>query len=478
MTIQEKYLKHIKGEISKEKFLYETRRDPNLTQFVTNMTSYNDAISILRNRGIITEATKKVEALTLDTANPYEVRKGIDIELELCYKPSIRIEGAELIKVQNKVLKNLAKDPNFYSKTYGGIKPTSKPDLASDVPFGSKSKRSDVPILVKNNNFKETRKGNISTVVEKDVKSNVKDTLGNKEKAKQKNPKGVKLMSIIPSKQKGVKVMALPGKEKKIKLHEESSKLKSIVRKIASSFQDGRSTTLNQNITLEENIPASTSNMIPFANVRPGMTAVDDSGERFKILAMGNYAAVRRYDSSGVFNKFLSSDPTGIDATQLVGLIDQDGNTFVRVYGTGGVYVFKGGAQEAIVVKPNSPEADPNNLKKYTDKGLDIKLDTSTNMHENYLGEEFEDEIQKKQVPHDEIEQAEAKAAILVTLTKANLKNVVKETKIVKDHIWVRIGVGHGYLDAEQLKALAGDSKFAGLNPISNTDISLIFKKS
>jgi hypothetical protein len=446
MTIQEKYLKHIKGEISKEKFLYETRRDPNLTQFVTNMTSYNDAISILRNRGIITEAAKKVEALTLDTANPYEVRKGIDIELELCYKPSIRIEGEELIKVQNKVLKNLAKDPNYYTKTYAGIKPTTKPDLASDAHLGSKSKRSDVPIQVKNDNFKETRKGNISTVVEKDVKSNVQDTLGNKERAKQKNPKGVKLMSIILSKQKGVKVMALPGKEKKIKLH--------------------------------ENIPASTSSMLPFANVRPGMTAVDDSGERFKILAMGNYNNVKRYDSSGTFNKFLSSDPTGIDATQLVGLIDQDGNTFVRVYGTGGVYVFKGGgAQEAIVVKPNTPEADPNNLKKYTDKGLDIKLDNN-NMHESYLGEDFEDEIEKKQVPHDEIEQAEAKAAILVTLTKANLKNVVKETKVVKDHIWVRIGVGHGYLDSEQLKALASDSKFAGLNPISNTDITLIFKKS
>src|SRR6201999_4301228 len=88
------------------------------------------------------------------------------------------------------------------------------------------------------------------------------------------------------------------------------------------------------------NIPSSNTDILPFADVKPGMSAIDDSGEKFKILAMGNYNEVRRYDTSKVFDKFLSSDPTGIDATQLVGLIDQDGNTFVRVYGTGGVYVY------------------------------------------------------------------------------------------------------------------------------------------
>jgi hypothetical protein len=54
MRTIELYRKHKAGEVSREKFLYEVRRDNNLP-WVTNVTSYDDAVKILKNKGIISE---------------------------------------------------------------------------------------------------------------------------------------------------------------------------------------------------------------------------------------------------------------------------------------------------------------------------------------------------------------------------------------------------------------------------------------
>ena len=101
MTTIDLYRKHKAGEISREKFLYEVRRDNNLP-FITNLTSYDDAVKILKNRGIVTEVdTKEAKAdeavkaevkpkkvtqpklkeLHIDQANPYEYRHGLAHEL-------------------------------------------------------------------------------------------------------------------------------------------------------------------------------------------------------------------------------------------------------------------------------------------------------------------------------------------------------------------------------------------------------------
>lgn len=363
-TTQEKYNEFLAGSITREKLLYELRRDSNLTQFMSNLMSFDDSIKALKNRGILTETKKKVTTLTLDTANPYEVKKGLDYELGLCYtaSPAIPIPMDEVLKAQTKVLKNLAKDPNYYTKQLAGVKPDG--DLAVDADFGGKTKRSDVSVPVKKNNFKETRKGNISKTVSKDVKTNVKDTLGTKERAKnKKGKKGVNHMTMNPKKAKGVQIMKIPGKAKKVKLREaielaqnllDKKKISSIREselrdQIKGLFQKDRPTGLNVNVALEnieENIPASTSDVVPFANLKPGMTVSDDSGKNYNILALGNYTDLKRYDPNGIFNKFLSSDPTGIDATQLVAVKDPEGTTSVRVYGTGGVYAYS--QQEGI----------------------------------------------------------------------------------------------------------------------------------
>ena len=55
MTTIDLYKKHKAGEISREKFLYEVRRDAKLP-WIINITSYDDAVKILKNKGIIRES--------------------------------------------------------------------------------------------------------------------------------------------------------------------------------------------------------------------------------------------------------------------------------------------------------------------------------------------------------------------------------------------------------------------------------------
>lgn len=81
MTTVDLYKKHKNGEVSREKFLYEVRRDARLP-FITNLTSYSDAVQILKNKGIIKEESYPEEkpynqgvaankARKSHTANPY-----------------------------------------------------------------------------------------------------------------------------------------------------------------------------------------------------------------------------------------------------------------------------------------------------------------------------------------------------------------------------------------------------------------------
>lgn len=55
MTVANLFAKHKAGEVSKEKFLYEVRRDAQLP-YISNLTSYDDAIKILKQKGVIKEA--------------------------------------------------------------------------------------------------------------------------------------------------------------------------------------------------------------------------------------------------------------------------------------------------------------------------------------------------------------------------------------------------------------------------------------
>jgi hypothetical protein len=54
MTIAKLYENHKNGKVSKQSFLNEARKDANLP-WVNNLTSYEDAVKILKNKGIISE---------------------------------------------------------------------------------------------------------------------------------------------------------------------------------------------------------------------------------------------------------------------------------------------------------------------------------------------------------------------------------------------------------------------------------------
>lgn len=54
MTIAKLYENHKNGKVSKQTFLYEARKDDNLP-WINNLTSYEDAVKILKNKGVISE---------------------------------------------------------------------------------------------------------------------------------------------------------------------------------------------------------------------------------------------------------------------------------------------------------------------------------------------------------------------------------------------------------------------------------------
>lgn len=509
-TVQKLYQQLVEGVVTRSKFLYEVRRDENLKQFITNLTSFDDSIRILKNRGIITEAKKEVTQLTLDTANPYEYDRGLQCELGTAYQSTPQYITVEAFQsAQNKVLTNLAKDPNYYTKKIAGMKVTKSPDLASDAERGEKSSRADVYQPVKGGSM--TDKKNATTAGKKD-KANVKDTLGAKEKAKSKTA-GVKIDGKNPKPQKKIKLKEVFNDKfekvydevlNKMNGSEDTFALKQLVKTTCKKYGvDERefeirfpSKAFIQNngmiapVHTNENIPGSNTSVLPFGTVQPGMKATDDSGAMFKILAKGKYQDLKRYDSTKTFDKFLSSDPSGIDANEVVAIIDGDGRTSVRAYGVGGIYVFGNNQAEAVVVKPNTPEADPNQLKKYTDKGMDIKLDPNmkemklSNIAKRIIREQdadFEAAIHNKEIPISPQEMAEAKALVLPIITKANLQTKVdldRDIALKSGNIWVKVTLGQGLLTKEMQKALTSEGNYLGANPVNNTTITLVFSKA
>ena len=77
-----------------------------------NEVEYNDSVYGVK-RTTLTEGKKKkeVKELSIDVANPYEYRMGLQYELEQMDDYS----NESLEKAKSIVLKNLAKDVNFYT---------------------------------------------------------------------------------------------------------------------------------------------------------------------------------------------------------------------------------------------------------------------------------------------------------------------------------------------------------------------------
>ena len=130
MTVQNLYTKYLNGEITKQKFLYEVRRDQNLTMISPN-NSFDDVVKILKNKSIISEKAHKestgkqeveIIAKTIDMVNPYQYSKGMEYELGIMDIPATSGDLSEenIAKAQKKVLANLTKNPSYYSEKICG----------------------------------------------------------------------------------------------------------------------------------------------------------------------------------------------------------------------------------------------------------------------------------------------------------------------------------------------------------------------
>jgi hypothetical protein len=150
-----------------------------------NEVNYTDAVYGVNRKTTLTEA-KKEKTLHIDVANPYEFRHGLQYELDQMDDYS----DEALDKAKVKVLKNLAKDANFYF------------DLLNQQPTGFKFKETETNAP----GMQANADGTLKKGAGKLEKANVKDSLSKSEAAKGK-PKGVKELT-----DKGVE-----GKEKVVK---------------------------------------------------------------------------------------------------------------------------------------------------------------------------------------------------------------------------------------------------------------------
>lgn len=149
-TLQEKYNAIQEGKFSKEHFLAEARMQQ--PQLITRFNGYDDAVQILKNRGMIVEAKVEEAKLTKKSLTdyrykptndmdkyPYEqILRGIRVELE-----ALKVLGTptaeEYSKALAKVSKNLEKDSIYYTNQVAGVNP--KVDLHDKmVPFTDKAK--------------------------------------------------------------------------------------------------------------------------------------------------------------------------------------------------------------------------------------------------------------------------------------------------------------------------------------------------
>jgi len=176
MTILELYKKHKSGTVSRDKFLYEVRKDNNLP-WVTNMTSYEDAVQILKNKGIIREMDANVPVdPAVDLVNPYFLKRGVQSILA----KEKELTNDSYVNALNKAAKNLISDPNFYDvDMFANADEVEKADVKLQME----------PVKKDNFNNKDREMKKIKG--HNDAKANTKVTTKENKKGK---PKGVEIM--------------------------------------------------------------------------------------------------------------------------------------------------------------------------------------------------------------------------------------------------------------------------------------------
>lgn len=123
-TLQEKYTALLEGEYSKAEFVRDARKE--FSSIITKFNSAEDAIQILKNKGVLTEeATEGSESIYPNwkpeyqqepafNASLYQTDLGIRVELA-----EMGVEGIptqdEYFEAREKAIKNLSKNIYFYT---------------------------------------------------------------------------------------------------------------------------------------------------------------------------------------------------------------------------------------------------------------------------------------------------------------------------------------------------------------------------
>lgn len=117
MTIANTYKAVCEGEISKGEFLRQTRQ--NFPGYINQFTSYDDAINILKRRGILSEEV--IYQCQGDRFPLESIDRGIRYELEQMGIYDVRDVGkGDYKEAKKKAIENLCKDPLYYINILAG----------------------------------------------------------------------------------------------------------------------------------------------------------------------------------------------------------------------------------------------------------------------------------------------------------------------------------------------------------------------
>lgn len=165
-NITKAYKQLQEGTMSKSNFVRQARMQ--FPQYISPVSSYQDIVSILKSKRILTEAQKLTTDQIIDRLSPYAFKKGMAIELEKEKKQ----DKETYEKVREKVAKKLQNNPKAYDEV---DRKTEKQNDALQMKD------------VKKDNFVD--KPNQMKSLKKDEKANVK---ASKKENKKGKPKGVK----------------------------------------------------------------------------------------------------------------------------------------------------------------------------------------------------------------------------------------------------------------------------------------------
>lgn len=162
-SIFDQYKALNEGKLGQAQFLRNVKMA--LPKFISNTTSFSDAVKILKNKGIITEAkaTPMEYGMPNDWCNPQEYNLGMRYELD---------KGTDEEKADKIVCKNLKDNAAYYSQLHlaGYDESAMKVD---------RKKRTDLPVEVKGDNFVDAANGVKKVKMDKLTEDELKVLVGN-----------------------------------------------------------------------------------------------------------------------------------------------------------------------------------------------------------------------------------------------------------------------------------------------------------